>query len=212
MKSPLPLLIATRNAGKVREFSEMLSGVGVFGIVDLTQLDGEFEPEETGRTFRANACFKAEAYARQYNMLALADDSGLAVDALGGAPGVYSARFAERAGAGRGDGDNNAYLLRRLRNVPNENRTAHFACVLALACPTRATLFTAAGQFDGTILQKPRGTNGFGYDPLFFVDDAGKTSAELTPDEKHARSHRGKALRRLQRLFAAFGEDVFTQA
>lgn len=201
-----PLLIATRNEGKVREFADMLSAVGDFDVHSLSDVDATgFEPAETGRTFRVNACFKAEAYAKRLNMLALADDSGLSVDALGGAPGVFSARFAKMAGAGEGDAANNAHLLRRLRKIPDDQRRAHFACVLALAGPERGTLFTAAGRFDGRILHEPRGDNGFGYDPLFYVDDAGQTSAEMTSEEKHARSHRGQATRRLQSLIAKFG-------
>ena len=194
------LIVATRNAGKVREFADLLTS---FDVQPLDPAD-DFEPEETGRTFRANACLKAEAYAKHLDALTLADDSGLAVDALGGAPGVYSARFAATHGAGSGDAANNAYLLRRLADVPEDERTARFVCVLALACPRRGTLFTAEGTFAGRLLHEPRGTGGFGYDPLFYVDDAGMTSAEMTPEQKHARSHRGQATRRLKTLVDRF--------
>ncbi|MEL7238743.1 MAG: non-canonical purine NTP pyrophosphatase, partial [Planctomycetota bacterium] len=113
-------------------------------------------------------------------------------------------RFAEMANAGQGDDANNAHLLRRMRHVADGQRTARFVCVLALAHPKLGTLMTTAGTFEGRILREPRGSNGFGYDPLFYVADAGKTSAEMSPAEKHARSHRGKASRRLKALLERF--------
>src|SRR5690606_9755535 len=126
-------------------FEQMLSAAGPVAARSLADLDDsrDFEPAETGRTFRANACLKASAYARHLKCWALADDSGLSVDALGGRPGVHSARFAELAGEGRGDADNNAALLRRLLNVPEAQRTARFVCVLALADPQGRILYTA---------------------------------------------------------------------
>jgi XTP/dITP diphosphohydrolase len=133
-------------------------------------------------------------------MWALADDSGLEVDALGGAPGVISARWAEINGAGKGDADNNKTLLRQLENVPDDARSARFVCVLALADPAGRVILTARDTLEGTLLRSPRGSNGFGYDPLFYVAELGKTTAELSPDEKHRISHRGKALRRLRDL------------
>lgn len=195
----MELLIATSNAGKVREFREML-GSRRFTWRDLAERNDKQPVEETGRTFRANACLKASQYAIRHRMWALADDSGLEVDALGGAPGVISARWAEINGAGKGDADNNKTLLRQLENVPDDARSARFVCVLALADPAGRVILTARDTLEGTLLRSPRGSNGFGYDPLFYVAELGKTTAELSPDEKHRISHRGKALRRLRDL------------
>ena len=192
------LLIATTNPGKVREFREML-GVEVSSLADLDAYD---EVPETGRTFLQNACLKASGYAKQTGRTVIADDSGLEVDALGGAPGVNSARFASDHGAGSGDADNNRLLLAKLADVPDEQRTARFRCVLAVAAPDGAILLTAAGSCEGSILREPRGDNGFGYDPLFLLAGSERTTAELSPAEKHAASHRGAAMRRLKRLMA----------
>jgi XTP/dITP diphosphohydrolase len=193
------LLIATGNPGKVREFREML-GAERFTWRDLPGLKDASPVEETGRTFRANACLKASQYATRHRMWALADDSGLEVDALGGAPGVFSARWAEIQGTGKGDAENNATLLRQLDAVPDDRRTARFVCVLALSDPGGRVILTVRDSVEGTILRTPRGANGFGYDPLFLVPELGKTTAELSPEEKHRISHRGKALRRLRQL------------
>ena len=197
----MQLLVATRNRGKVAEFAEMLGGAAV-RVESLADVATELDPEETGRTFRANACLKASAYARETGRWTLADDSGLSVDALGGRPGVYSARFAAMNGAGKGDADNNAHLLRLLDKVPDAQRTARFECVLAVADPAGRIVYTAEGTVEGRILREPRGESGFGYDPLFFVGDAGKTTAEMLPAEKHAVSHRGRALARLRALMS----------
>ena len=156
--------------------------------------------EETGHTFRANACIKASYYANAFNMHTVADDSGLEVDALGGSPGVQSARWAELNNAGKGDADNNALLLRQLENVPDDRRTGRFVCVLALSDPQGRILLTARDTVEGRVIREARGSNGFGYDPLFFMNEMGKTTAELAPEEKHAISHRGKALRHLRGL------------
>lgn len=199
------LLIATGNVGKAREFGEILAPLG-WSCASLKTLAAPIcEPEETGATFRANACLKAEHYARAANTYALADDSGLVVDALGGKPGVFSARWAKMHDAGAGDAANNALLLRQLEAVPDEGRTARFACVLALADPRGRTLLTAAGTVEGRILREPRGANGFGYDPLFLIGEKGRTTAELSPDEKHAISHRGNATRVLLGLMRDSG-------
>ena len=198
------LLIATGNAGKAREFREML-GADRFAWSDLASLPSAPDVEETGRTFRANACLKASAYARHFQLWTLADDSGLEVDALGGSPGVLSARWAQVNGAGRGDADNNALLLRQLADVPDERRTARFVCVLALARPDGRVILTARDTVEGRIIHAPRGANGFGYDPLFLIDELGRTTAELEPDQKHQVSHRGKALRRLRKLMDRLG-------
>ena len=195
----MELLIATRNEGKVAEFAEMLGDAGV-AIRSLAEVDDDFEPEETGRTFRANACLKASAYAARLNGWALADDSGLAVDALEGRPGVYSAPFAAMNGAGQGDQANNRYLLQLMQDVPDDQRAARFVCVLALADPLGRVVLTAEGTVEGRLLREERGENGFGYDPLFLVPDRNRTTAELSPADKHAISHRGQALRRMHDL------------
>ena len=194
-------LIATSNRGKTREFGEMLgSAGGTFRWTDLSAHPDFVPVEETGRTFLANACLKAAGYARQFRTWALADDSGLEVDALGGSPGVSSARWAKLHDAGEGDAANNALLLRQLDEVPEPHRTGRFVCVLALADPAGRIILTARDTVEGRILRSPRGSNGFGYDPLFYVDVMGRTTAELSPGEKHAISHRGKALRAMKQM------------
>jgi XTP/dITP diphosphohydrolase len=201
----LQLLIATTNPGKVREFRQMLTGDGEIEITDLTQ-HRELPPvEETGRTFLANASLKASAYGKALNMWSLADDSGLAVDALDGKPGVHSARWAALHKAGAGDADNNALLIRQLADVPAENRTARFICALALSDGQGRVILTASGRVEGRILTGPRGGGGFGYDPLFLVESLGKTTGELPADQKHRISHRGKALRRMKLLMDRLG-------
>jgi non-canonical purine NTP pyrophosphatase (RdgB/HAM1 family) len=193
------LLIATGNAGKAREFRQML-GVDRFAWADLSSFAGAPDVEETGQTFRSNACLKASTYAKHAQLWTLADDSGLEVDALDGSPGVLSARWAQVNNAGKGDADNNALLLRQLADVPGERRTARFVCILALARPDGRVILTARDTVEGRIIHTPRGANGFGYDPLFLIDALGKTTAELDPDQKHQVSHRGKALRRLRAM------------
>lgn len=200
----MELLIATGNPGKAREFREML-GPDRFAWHDLSEFSGAKAVEETGRTFRANACLKASTYAQRHGTWVLADDSGLEVDALGGNPGVTSARWAEIHGAGKGDLDNNRLLLQQLDSVPDDRRTARFVCVLALADPKGRILLTARESLEGRILRAPRGENGFGYDPLFFIESLGKTTAELSAPRKHAISHRGKALQRLNELMRRSG-------
>jgi XTP/dITP diphosphohydrolase len=194
----LQLLIASTNPGKIREFRQI--GGGQITFSDLTQHQGITPVEETGQTFLANACLKASAYARALGLWALADDSGLVVDALEGKPGVHSARWAAMNGAGIGDADNNALLLRQLAQVADERRTARFVCALALADPRGRIILTAADSVQGRIIHEPIGENGFGYDPLFFIDSLGKTTAQLAAEQKHRISHRGKALRRLAGL------------
>ena len=189
------LVIATSNPHKVEEIGAVL---GQLGIQCLPLGDpGIPEPKEDGATFEANARIKAIGYAKALGCTVLADDSGLEVDALGGAPGVHSAYYAG-VGATRAERDpaNNAKLLQALEGVPDAQRTARFVCVLCIARPDGTILAESRGTFDGVIGHAPRGTNGFGYDPLLVLPD-GRTSAELSPDEKNARSHRGNALRLL---------------
>lgn len=186
----MELVVATRNAGKLREIRHLLAGAGI-EVVGLEDFPGLPEIEEDGATFAANAVKKAETVARLTGRVCLADDSGLTVAALGGAPGIHSARYAGRQGD---DAANNARLLRELAGIPDDQRQAAFCCVMALAGPgVPAACFE--GRVTGTILQTPRGSGGFGYDPLFLVDGFGQTMAELPLAEKNRISHRGQALR-----------------
>ncbi|SKA77377.1 XTP/dITP diphosphohydrolase [Desulfobaculum bizertense DSM 18034] len=186
------VVLATRNKGKIREFSEMLQNfqLNVLGLDDFPEIG---EIEETGVTFEANARIKASEVAKATGLVAIADDSGLEVDALDGAPGVFSARF---SAPNPTDEKNNALLLEKLQGVPYEKRTARFRCVMLAYAPDGQEL-CADGSWEGHIAEQPEGDNGFGYDPLFVDSISGKHSACLSRDEKNARSHRGKALRKL---------------
>jgi non-canonical purine NTP pyrophosphatase (RdgB/HAM1 family) len=201
MTTPKTMTFATSNPHKLVEARAILAPLGI-ELRSLADLGHELpEPEEDGVTFEDNARLKARYYARALGTPCLAEDSGLEVDALGGAPGVYSARFAASSGSREErDRANNAKLLEQLRGVPAERRQARFVCALALAEPDGRILAEARGTYEGVIAEQPRGRNGFGYDPLLFLPDRGCTSAELTPSEKHARSHRGMALRHLAAL------------
>lgn len=184
------LLVATLNPGKVREISRALIPAGIH-VVGLDYLHDKTPVEETGATFEENARMKAEGYSRRTALPVLADDSGLEVDALGGAPGVESARY---GGPDLDDDGRNRQLLQALRDVSDPaRRTARFRCVLALARGGK-TLATFSGVIEGRIVDEPRGSNGFGYDPLFFHPDSECTTAEMTPAEKHRVSHRGQAI------------------
>ena len=200
----MTVVVATHNRGKAAEFAHMLAGV-VPGVdwLDLSAFPDVGEVDETGDTFEANASLKASEYAKRTGHWCLADDSGLCVDALGGKPGVVSARWAALHDAGSGDAANNALLLKQLDAVADADRTARFECVLALADPTGRIRLTSRGSMPGHIIRQPRGANGFGYDPLFLVAEFGRTTAELSPSEKAAISHRGRALRELAGRFAA---------
>lgn len=202
MQAPA-IVLATRNGGKVREFTALLAELPV-KVASLDQVDPQrviAEPPEDGSTFAENARHKAAYYARHTGSWALADDSGLEVDALGGAPGVYSARFAAQdcpPGASREtiDQANNARLLRLLKDVPDTKRTARFVCHLVLH-DGRQSLIETTGVFEGRIGHAPAGGGGFGYDPLFFLSEFGCTSAELPSARKNQLSHRGQAAREL---------------
>lgn len=186
----IKLLVATNNRGKVREYAELLDGLAV--RLTFPAREGlSLEVEETGETFAENAILKARVYAEASGLLTLADDSGLEVDALDGAPGVRSARY---AGPGASDEDRYRLLLRRLAGVPAEGRTARFRCVVALATP-EGEVQTAEGCCEGVIGFEPRGTHGFGYDPVFYMPDRGQTMAELLPEVKNRVSHRARAAR-----------------
>jgi XTP/dITP diphosphohydrolase len=194
------LLVATRNAGKVREIREILAGYPELEIVGLGDLGiGETEEEdalEVFETFEENALAKARYFAAKAGERTLADDSGICVDALGGAPGVRSRRFAgeDEARGLKQDEANNRHLLRLLDGLPPERRGAHYVCAAAVAEPGgREDVFV--GTCDGVLLDAPRGTGGFGYDPLFWLPDEGMTFGELPPERKNAVSHRGRAVR-----------------
>lgn len=184
------LLVATNNKGKLKEIREILDGVEVLGLSDLPI---SIEIEEDGDTFEANALKKANTLMHELNVPVLADDSGLSVDALGGRPGIYSARY---AGEDATDEDNMKKLLEEMARFDKSQRTARFVCVMCLVLPD-GTHHTVRGETEGRILEAPRGENGFGYDPLFFNEEYGKTFAELSSEEKHAVSHRGRALAKM---------------
>jgi XTP/dITP diphosphohydrolase len=193
-----PLLFATTNPHKVHEVRQILAPLGL-QVTSLDALpDPPPEPAEDADTFQGNARIKALAYASATGLECLAEDSGLEVDALGGAPGVHSARYAGTTGGrAQRDAANNEKLLAALSGVPAEARTARFVCALCLAAPDGRVLHEVQGTYEGRIADAPQGENGFGYDPLLFLPDVGKTSAELSPEEKNARSHRGRAVRAL---------------
>jgi XTP/dITP diphosphohydrolase len=193
------ILIATSNPGKLRDFAGAAAahGVQTATLADFASLPAVIED---GLTFQANARKKAEFYSRHApGEIVLADDSGLEVDALGGAPGVHSARYASddphKAPSNTNDEANNARLLRDLGNIPLERRTARFVCVIAAARDGK-TLQVFRGIAEGTILDRPRGSNGFGYDPLFYFPSINRTFAELTAEEKARYSHRGATFRK----------------
>ncbi|MEO8179739.1 MAG: RdgB/HAM1 family non-canonical purine NTP pyrophosphatase [Deltaproteobacteria bacterium] len=192
------VILATSNPHKVEEARAILAPLGI-EVQSLADLGCTLpEPEEDGATFEDNARLKARYYAQHLGATCLAEDSGLEVDALGGAPGVHSARYADAQGSRRErDRANNERLLREMRDVPTAQRSARFVCALVLAEPTGRIVAEARGTYAGVIAEQPHGEHGFGYDPLLFLPDRGCTSAELTPSEKHARSHRGTALRQL---------------
>ena len=190
------IVLASNNAGKVREFSQLLADVRI-QVIPQGEV-GVPEVAETGLSFVENAILKARNAARFSGLPAMADDSGIEVDALNGAPGIYSARY---AGPGAGDADNLRKLLVDLEGVPDARRTARYQCVLAyLRHAADPTPLICQGTWEGLILRAPRGENGFGYDPIFLVPTHRLTAAELDPAEKNRLSHRGQALRQLHRL------------
>ena len=200
-KRPHPtILIATGNQGKFVEIAAELGGLGV-RYISLKDFPPVPECEEIGLTFKDNAVDKARYYAHQFKIYTLADDSCLEVDALNGAPGVYSARY---AGTPTNDQANNAKLVRELSGIPPEKRGARFRCVMALVDPDENLLGTTEGVIEGIIIDQHRGTNGFGYDPHFFVPKLGKTTAELPREEKNKISHRGQATRAMHQLLSRF--------
>ncbi len=191
----MKLLIATRNAHKLAEIREMLPGIEIIGTEAWSHVP---DPEETGTTFEANAIIKAEAWCAATGLPAIADDSGLEVDALNGAPGIHSARYA----GDHGDtAANNAKLLRELASVPAEQRTARFVCALAFARPGQPTE-TLRGVCDGRVIEAGHGTHGFGYDPLFIPEGYTETFGELPDSVKASLSHRARAFAKARQIWS----------
>lgn len=195
MTLPERIVLASGNPGKVREIRRILGEFGV-EIVPQTEL-GVGDADETGSSFVENALIKARHAADLTGLPAIADDSGLVVDALDGRPGVYSARY---AGVQASDDDNIEKLLRELHGVPDDKRTAAFHCCAVYVSADDSTSLVAEGRWQGRILGERRGSGGFGYDPVFFDPECGRSAAELGPDLKNARSHRGKALAALAEM------------
>jgi len=199
------VLIASHNKGKLKEYDELLDGMPVEFML-LDQVGITEDVPETGSTFEENVVLKANAYGEQSGMITLADDSGLEVDALGGAPGVYSARY---AGEGASDQDRYRLLLKNLDNVPADQRQARFRCVIALRTPD-GEIRTAEGIVEGMVGYEARGTHGFGYDPVFYLPEYSAMLAELGPEIKNIISHRARALQAimptLQEVIAQYQE------
>ncbi|WP_342573590.1 XTP/dITP diphosphatase [Solibacillus sp. FSL K6-1781] len=192
------VVIATKNKGKAKDFEALFGPFG-YEVVTMFEVAPDVEIEETGTTFEENAILKAETLAKMLGQIVIADDSGLAIDALNGEPGVYSARYA-------GDHDDEANMVKVLENmkdVPEDQRTARFCCALAIAGPNMETK-TVFGTCEGMIAYEKKGTNGFGYDPIFYVPALEKHMAELSAEEKGAISHRGNAIRKLALQLAEF--------
>lgn len=187
------VIIATQNLGKAKDFEALFRPFG-YEVLTLRDVAEDVDVEETGTTFEENAILKAEAIANMLGTTVIADDSGLEIDALNGEPGVYSARY---AGGEKSDAANIEKVLKKLEGVREEERTARFRCVLAVAEPGKGTK-TFHGTCEGFVLEQRIGENGFGYDPIFWVPGEGRTMAEMNPQEKAAISHRGNALRKLQ--------------
>ncbi len=183
----MKVIAATKNKNKLREFGEILKD---FEIISQEEAGIDIDVEETGTTFEENSLLKAKAIYEKSGIPAIADDSGLCVDALGGEPGVYSARY---GGEGLNDEDRVQLLLKNMKDIPDEKRTARFVCAITMVSDEE--VIAARGECEGTINHAPIGENGFGYDPVFYVAEFDKTTAQMSPDEKNAISHRGKALR-----------------
>jgi len=199
------LLLATTNRGKLREYYQLLKGLP-FELVSPADEGIDITVDEKKKTFEENARLKATTYSRLSGLVTLADDSGLEVDALGGGPGIVSARF---AGEKASDKDRIEHLLARLKDVPWEKRTARFRCVIAVATPEGETEL-CDGECQGLVAFEPKGENGFGYDPVFYLPEFGKTIAELSLETKNKISHRGKAARKACIILERLAEKVKT--
>jgi XTP/dITP diphosphohydrolase len=189
------LLLATNNKGKVREYLSLLKGIP-YQIITLAELGITAEIDETGRSFEENAALKATSLAKQSGFISLADDSGLEVDVLGGKPGSLSHRY---AGENATDADRISFLLSKLKDAPESQRTAQFRCVIAIAAPD-GKVELCSGVCRGVITTAPQGNRGFGYDPIFYLPELGKTMAELTLSEKNLVSHRARAAEKARKL------------
>lgn len=189
------LIIATKNKGKMKDFNGLFKplGINISSLLDLSKPIDDIE--ETGTTFEENAALKAETICATFHIPVIADDSGIEIDALDGAPGVYSARY---AGEDKDDQANIEKVLEELKEVPKQKRTARFVCVLAIAQPDKKTIFKR-GECEGTIAFEPIGEDGFGYDPIFYPLGISRTMAEMAPDEKNQISHRRKALDQIEK-------------
>jgi XTP/dITP diphosphohydrolase len=192
LQSIQTLLVATFNPGKVKEIEEFLSSFSI-RVIGLNTLSSLKPCSEVGKSFKENACQKAQYYSRFSSALTLADDSGLVVDALDGQPGIHSARFVSQSAT---DEERYREVLFRMREVPEDKRSARFVCCIALACQGKL-LDVCEGYIEGIIAREPRGTYGFGYDPIFLLPKLGKTMAQLEPAEKLKISHRGRALEKV---------------
>ncbi len=190
------LLVASTNDGKIKEIREQLKSFD-FEIIALEKFPQLLDIKEDGKSFKENALKKAGVSAEETGFLTLADDSGLEVDALDGRPGIYSARF---SGKNASDEENNEKLLEELEGVPKEKRSARFRCVMAIYDPENGYKSTVSGKCEGRILESPQGENGFGYDPLFFVNSEKKAMAELSSDKKNEISHRAVALNKMKKV------------
>lgn len=201
MSEQKTIIIATKNEGKAKEFKQMLEPKGYYikTLLDYPEIE---DVKETGYTFEDNARLKAETISELLQTAVLADDSGLCIDALDGAPGVFSARF---SGEEKNDARNNAKVLAMLGEMTDVNRSAHFHCTLVLSKPGKESL-VVEGKFQGEIAQFPQGDSGFGYDPIFFLPELGKSVAELSEDEKNTISHRALALKELDKQISEWFE------
>ena len=200
------VILATRNQGKVKELAVLLAPLGltVLGLDAFTQVD---DIEETGSSFTENALLKARTVSMLTGYVCIADDSGIEVDALNGAPGVYSARYAQEPGQPQSDAANNAKLLAALYHVPDHKRTGRFCCAMA-ACPPDGRHIIAEGNWEGRVARSPSGTHGFGYDPVFIDNQSGLSVAALDPAEKNARSHRARAVAALINMWPAYWQSL----
>ena len=186
------IIIATKNKGKAKDFEALFGPLG-YEVLTLHDVAEDMDVEETGTTFEENALLKATALAERLQTMVIADDSGLEIDALDGRPGIYSARY---AGEEKSDEANIVKVLKELENVADSNRTARFVCAIAVASPSNEPI-TVRGTCEGVIARERRGSNGFGYDPIFYVPSENRMMAELSGEEKGAISHRGNAIKKL---------------
>lgn len=193
------IVLATRNEGKVREFLKLLTGLDL-NILSMNNFPDIGDIEESGITFEENALLKARAVSSKTGLIAIADDSGLEVDALDGRPGIYSARYAGEAASDR---ENYLKLLEEMKDVPKANKGAAFVCTIAVSRPSGESI-TAVGRCKGVIGSEPEGEGGFGYDPVFYLPDLGCTMASVSNEKKNNISHRGEAVKELKKILPAF--------